>query len=155
MPTSCLAYHFVENEDLFSSLIYLTTGALSAFHGASFDKLIFDLIRRRKFYRFFATNCVQFWAAIKYVCLFFLSNGSSSGWKQSDVSWVVSTPRFPAPASGIHLAHQVWERRSVRPSHTLPFAFNPGDATGTQGIGVWSAKVCWLPYHLSDHFVSQ
>ncbi len=25
--------------------------------------------------------------------------------------------------------------------HTLPFGFNSGDATGTPGIGVWSAEV--------------
>ncbi len=26
--------------------------------------------------------------------------------------------------------------------HTLSFSFDPGDATGTQGIGVCSTKVC-------------
>ncbi len=38
--------------------------------------------------------------------------------------------------------------------HTLPFGFDPGDATKTQGIGVWSAEVCWLHRHL-DLFVGQ
>ncbi len=40
--------------------------------------------------------------------------------------------------------------------NTLPFGFNPGDAvTGTQGIGVWSAKVCWLHRRLLEYFVCQ
>ncbi len=58
MPANCLAYHLVENEDLFSSLIYLTTGTLSAFTDVFFGKLIFDRIRRRKFYRFFLQKIV-------------------------------------------------------------------------------------------------
>ncbi len=42
----------------------------------------------------------------------------------------------------------VWERRSIRSSHTLPSCFNPSDVTGTQGIRVWLTEACWLHCHL-------
>ncbi len=42
----------------------------------------------------------------------------------NDVSWVGNTPTSPVRFV------------SVRSSHTLPFDFNPVDATGTQEIGV-------------------
>ncbi len=63
--------------------------------------------------------------------------------KHGVIAWVVSKPRSPVPASLYLLALQ------LKPSlprasdlHTLPFGFNPGDTTGTQGIGFWSAEVC-------------
>ncbi len=62
--------------------------------------------------------------------------------RHGDVSWVPS----PRVAAHIGFAAQVKPARFVRAGapalHTLPFGFNPGDATGTQGIGVWSAEVC-------------
>ncbi len=56
-----------------------------------------------------------------------------------DVSWVVSTPR-PGVAALIGFTAQakpVWfGSTGASALHTLPFGFNQGHATGTQGIGV-------------------
>ncbi len=46
----------------------------------------------------------------------------------------------------------VWERQSIRSSHPPPFGLNPGDATGTQGIGARLAGTWWLHHHLLNHF---
>ncbi len=82
--------------------------------------------------------------------------------RHGDFSWVGTTPRSPSPASRYLLALHFkpsWLVRfeSARDStlHALPFGFNPGDATGTQGIGVWSAEVCWLHRHSVGHFGGQ
>ncbi len=60
-----------------------------------------------------------------------------------DDSWVGSTPRSPVPAF-IGLAAQAKLVRFVSAGasalHTLLFGFNPGEATGTQGIGACSAE---------------
>ncbi len=60
-----------------------------------------------------------------------------------DVSWVIRTPWSPVPVSLHLLALQLKPSLPVRfeiawaPAlHTLPFGFNPSDATVTQGIGV-------------------
>ncbi len=53
-----------------------------------------------------------------------------------DVSWVVSTPRSQVPVPLHLLALQ------LNLGLLSLFGLNPGDATGTQGIGVWSAEVC-------------
>ncbi len=58
----------------------------------------------------------------------------------------------PVPASLHLLALQL--KPSIRSSHP-PFGFTPGDATATQGIGVWSTEVYWLHRHLLVHFVGQ
>ncbi len=65
-----------------------------------------------------------------------------------NVSWAVSTPKSLAKLSRFESAGE-----SV--IHALPICFNPGDAMGTKGIGIWSAEVCWLHRHLLDHFVDQ
>ncbi len=63
--------------------------------------------------------------------------------RHGDVSWVDSTPRSPVPASLCVLALQLKPKMSgASVLHALPFDFNPSDATGTQRVGVCSAKMC-------------
>ncbi len=62
-----------------------------------------------------------------------------------DVSWIVSTPRSPVPASLHLVASQLKPsmsglRASERP--LFHFGFNPSDATGTQKKGVCLAEMC-------------
>ncbi len=58
-------------------------------------------------------------------------------------------------SSQIELARFESAGASALHVHTLAFGLNPGDATGTQGIGVWSAEVCWLHRHSLNLFVGQ
>ncbi len=48
-----------------------------------------------------------------------------------------------------------FESATASTLHTLLIGFNPGCGTGTQGVGVWSAEVCWLHRHLLNHSVGQ
>ncbi len=72
--------------------------------------------------------------------------------KHGDVSWVGITPRSPVPASQAKLVRFVGAGASAL--HTF-FYYNPGDATGMQGIGVWSTEVWWLHRYLCDLFMGQ
>ncbi len=60
--------------------------------------------------------------------------------KHGDASWIGSTPRSPVPASLHLLALQLkpvrFENAGVSVLQITHFSFNPGGATGTQGIGV-------------------
>ncbi len=62
--------------------------------------------------------------------------------RRGDVSWVGGHAKVPNPgmAAFIGLAAQArlvrFMNAGVSALHTLPFVSNPGDATGTQGIGV-------------------
>ncbi len=57
-----------------------------------------------------------------------------------DVSWVGGTPRSPVSLSldlwALQLKPRLPGLRAPEFVHTLPFGLNPGDAMGTQGIGV-------------------
>ncbi len=82
---------------------------------------------------------------------------ASSREKHGDVSWVY---RVPSPDVTAYIGFAA-QAKLARPEsdgesafHTLLFGFIPVDATGTQGIGVWSAEVCWLHRHL-DNFVGE
>ncbi len=105
------------------------------------------------------------WQPRGFTYLYLRRHSPWSGWvsitneeNHGDVSWVVSTPRSPVPASLHLLALQLklflHGLRAPLFTHSF-FGFNPGDATGTQGIGVWSAEVWWLHYPLLENFVGQ
>ncbi len=71
-----------------------------------------------------------------------------------EYSWVVSTSRSPVPVSLHLLALQLEPKRPL--FTPLPrFGFNSGDATGVQGVEVWSIELCWLHHHFLDHYVGR
>ncbi len=65
----------------------------------------------------------------------------------------------PVPASLISFTADanlaLFEGAGAATLHTLPFSFNPGNTTETQGIGVCSAELFVLCRHVLDHFRGQ
>ncbi len=58
--------------------------------------------------------------------------------RHGDVSWVGSTPRSPVTGFAVHTKLALFVSAGASAVYTLSFGFNPGDATGTQWVGLWS-----------------
>ncbi len=92
---------------------------------------------------------------MRFSCLFLRRHSPWAGWAgiTNGEAWRCFINSYqtevlsPGVAEFIGFAAQAkpvqFESAGASALHTLPFGLSPGDAVETQGIGIFSAEVCW------------